>query len=59
MDVEHILIAKKFEEEVSNPMRSGLEKQLVKKKRPNVFANEIFEIFSTKDHFKKDDVQQK
>jgi outer membrane lipopolysaccharide assembly protein LptE/RlpB len=55
VDVEHTLIAKKFEEEVSNPMRSGLEKQLTKK-RPNVSTNEIFEIFSTKDHFKKDDV---
>lgn len=58
VDVEHTLIAKKFEEEVSSPMKSGLEKQLTKK-RPNVSTNEIFEIFSTKDHFKNDDVEQK
>ncbi len=40
-------------------MKSGLERQLAKK-RPNVFSNEIFEFFfSVKDPFKKDDVQQK
>jgi hypothetical protein len=39
-------------------MRSGLDTQPAKK-RPNVFANEIFEFFFTKDPFKKNDVQQK
>ncbi len=58
VDVEYILIAKKFEEEISSLVRSGLEKQLAKR-RPNVSTNEIFEFFSIKDPFKKDDVQQK
>ncbi len=44
MDANHTLLAKKFEEEVNSFVKSGLERQLAKK-RPNVFANEIFEFF--------------
>jgi len=58
VDVKRTMFAKKFEKEVTNPMKSGLEKQLAKK-ITNVFANEIFEFFSTKDPFKDNDVQQK
>jgi hypothetical protein len=58
VDVEHILIAKKIDEKVNSPMRRRLEKQQ-SKKRPNEFVNEIFEIFFTKNPFKKGNVQQK
>ncbi len=40
MDAKYTLLAKKFDEEVKNPMKNGLEKQLAKK-RPNVFVIEI------------------
>ncbi len=40
MDVEYTLLAKTFDEEVNNPMKHGLEKQLTKK-RLNVFVIEI------------------
>jgi len=55
VDVEHILIAKKFDEEVNSPVRRCLEKQTTKK-RP---INEIFEFFFVKDPLKKGNVQQK
>jgi len=58
VDAKHTVFAKKFEKEVTNPMKSDLEKQLAKK-ITNVFANEISEFFSTKDPFKNNDVQQK
>jgi hypothetical protein len=58
VDVEHILIAKKIDEKINSPVRRRLEKQPAKK-RPNEFVNEIFEIFFTKDPFKKGNVQQK
>ncbi len=45
--VEHFLLAKKIDEEMNNPVRSELEKQLVKK-RQNVPSNEIFDFFTTK-----------
>ncbi len=44
VDAKHPVLAKKFKEEITSPIRSGLEKQLAKK-RPNVFANEVFEFF--------------
>jgi hypothetical protein len=44
VDVEHTLLAKKFEEEVNNHLRCGLEKQPTKK-RPNVSASEISKFF--------------
>jgi len=47
VDAKHTVLAKKFKKEISNPIRSGLEKQLAKK-RPNVFANEVFEFFLLK-----------
>jgi hypothetical protein len=50
VDGRHTMFAKKFEEEITNLIRNGLERQLAKK-RPNVFANEISKFFSTKNPF--------
>ncbi len=58
VDVDHAIVAKKFEEKVNSPLRNVLTRQLVKKK-PNVFNCEILELFGAKDPFKKDVVQQK
>ncbi len=58
VDVEHTLIAKKFDEEINSHVKRCLEKQPANK-RPNVFVNEIFEIFLSKDPLEKGNVQQK
>jgi hypothetical protein len=58
VDAKHIVLVKTFEEEVISLVNSGLEKHLTKK-IPYAFANEISKFFSTKDPFKKNDVQQK
>jgi len=58
VDVDHAIVAKKFEEKVNSPLRNVLTRQLVKKK-PNVLNCEILELFGAKDPFKKDVVQQK
>ncbi len=50
--VEYTLLTKKFEEEVNNPMKNGLEIQPTKKK-PNVSAKKNFKFFSTKDPLKR------
>jgi hypothetical protein len=48
---EHSLLAKKFDEEMNNPVRSELERQLIKK-RQNISSSEIFEFFTTKVPYK-------
>jgi DNA mismatch repair ATPase MutL len=54
----HLKIAKLFKEEVNNPIRENLKKQLVKK-RHNLSSVAICNLFVTKNPFKKDDVQYK
>jgi hypothetical protein len=58
IDVNHVVIIKKIEEEVNGPIIGTLKKQLANK-RPNVLGNVIFKFFIVKDPFKKDDEQQK
>jgi len=57
VDVYHVLIIKKFEEEVNGLIRGILERQLTKKMF-NVLSNAIFNFFVVKDLFKKDDEEQ-
>jgi hypothetical protein len=57
VDVDHVVLTKKFEEEINSPLRNVLERQPTKK-GPNVFNFEILEFFGAKDPFKKC-VQQK
>jgi hypothetical protein len=45
---DHLKIAKMFEKEVNNPIKEGLEIQLVKK-RPNMFGVVISNFFVVKD----------
>jgi hypothetical protein len=47
VDAKHTMLAKKFEEEIAIPIRSGLEKQPTKK-RPSMFANEVSKFFLLK-----------
>jgi hypothetical protein len=56
VDVDHVILAKRFEEEVNFPLRKVFEKQFAKK-RPNVFNFEILKFFGAKDPFKNDVVQ--
>jgi hypothetical protein len=56
--VYHVLIIKKYEEEVNGLIRGILERQPTKK-RFNVLSNAIFHFFVVKDLFKKDHEQQK
>jgi hypothetical protein len=58
VDVEHSLLAKKFDEEMNNLVKSELERQLVKKKQ-NVSSSEISNFFIIKILYKKEDVQLK
>ncbi len=58
MDVNHAMLAKRFEEEVNFQLKDVLEKQPTKK-RPNVSNSEVLELFGAKDIFKKDFVQRK
>jgi hypothetical protein len=58
VDAKHSLLAKEFDEKMNNPVRNELERQPAKK-RQNVFSNGIFEIFTTKVPYKKEDAQYK
>jgi hypothetical protein len=58
VDVDHVIFANIFEEEVNFPLRNVLERQLAKR-RPNVSNSEISKFFGAKDPFKKDVVQKK
>ncbi len=53
--VDHIIVTKRFQEEMNSLMKEMNERKLVKKKL-NVISSKIFVI---KDSFKKDDVQHK
>ncbi len=52
VDVDHSIIAKKFEEEINNEIIGSVEKQHVKK-RPNVPRSAIFGFFCYKRTFQK------
>lgn len=58
MDAEHTLLAKKFEEEVNNHV-SVVWRGNQQRKDPICLLMKSLSFFSTKDYFKKDDVQQK
>ncbi len=58
VDANHVILEKRFKEEVNSPLRDVLERQPAKK-RPNVYNSIISQVFGAKDHFKKDVVQQK
>ncbi len=53
VDANHVILAKRFKEEVNPPSRDVLEKQFAKK-RPNVSNSKISKFFGAKNHFKKD-----
>jgi hypothetical protein len=44
VDVNHIVIIKKFEEEVNGPIKGNFKNQLANK-RPNVLGNVLFKFF--------------
>ncbi len=50
VDANHVMLAKRFEEEVDSPLRDVLEKQPAIKK-PNVSNSEISKVFGAKDLF--------
>ncbi len=56
LDVDHVLIVKKFEKKVNCNLKSSLERQLTKR-RPTINASAIFNFFGAMDHYKKDNVQ--
>jgi hypothetical protein len=58
VDVYHVLIIKKYEEEVNGLIRGILERQLTNE-RFNVLSNAIFNFFAVKDLFKKNHEQHK
>ncbi len=58
MDAKHFLLTKFFDKEMNSQMKSELEKKLTKR-RKNVSSSEIFEFFTTKIPYKKEDAQQK
>jgi hypothetical protein len=47
---------KKIKEEMNCPLRE--EERQLSKKRPNISSNSIFSFFSTREPFKKEDMQQ-
>jgi hypothetical protein len=51
VDANHVTLAKLFEN-VKSPLRNVLERQLAKKKRPNVFTSKLSKFFAIKDPFK-------
>jgi hypothetical protein len=53
VDANHVILAKRFKEEVNPPLKDVLERQFAKK-RPNVSNSEISKKIGAKDHFKKD-----
>ncbi len=57
-DVDHVIVTKRFEEEMNSLMKEINERKLVKNKS-NVFGGFISKKFVIKDSFKKDDVQHK
>ncbi len=58
VNVEHGLIAKKFEDEVNNNTKTRMEKKIVKK-MPKKFGSAIFNFLGFVDSFKKDNVNKK
>ncbi len=56
LDVDHVLIFKKFEKKVNCNLKSPLERQLTKK-RPTINASAIFNFLGAMDHYKKNNVQ--
>jgi hypothetical protein len=57
VNANHSIIAKLFEEEINNPLRGKVGKQLAKKQNP--FGNAIVNFFVVKEPFYNDDMQQK
>jgi hypothetical protein len=55
VDVEHILIAKRFEKEMNNVLKVFEERQ-PSKKRVNMSRGAILNFFFMEDSFKKEDV---
>jgi hypothetical protein len=58
MDVNHMLIVKKFEEEVKSQMNQTKGKQPTKT-RANISKGSISIFFTMKNSFQKEDVPQK
>jgi hypothetical protein len=52
VNVNHYIIVKVFEEEMSNPLEKEVERQHTKK-RSHPFSNAIINFFSTKNPFQK------
>jgi len=52
VNVDHFIIAKKFEEEINNEIIGSVERQPTKK-RPNVLASAIFVFFCYNFFFSK------
>jgi hypothetical protein len=58
VNVNHFIIAKIFEEEISTPLKGEFEKHLAKK-RSNPFGDAIVNFFATKKPSQKYHMQQK
>ncbi len=61
LDAKHLVIYKKFQEEINNQRRENVEKQPTKKKahRTHISNSSISKFFVAKEPFKKDVVEQK
>jgi len=55
-DVNHLIICKKFQEEINNQGKENVERQLAKK-RSNIYNSFISNNFVSKYPFKKGDVE--
>ncbi len=55
VDVDHAIIANSFEEDINSPIRSLVEKQLIKK-RLNVLGTVIYIFCNVENSSKKNDV---
>jgi hypothetical protein len=58
VDVDHVVLAKTFEEELHNFGKVIITKKLIKK-RPNIFTSSISSFFGSTILSKKDEPQQK
>jgi hypothetical protein len=57
VDVNHVVLYKKFEDVVNNFLKGNVERQLLKK-CPSIFGSSISNFFVAKNLYKQNDVEQ-
>jgi len=50
VNVDHVIIVRRFEKEINSLMKGTVNRQLTRKK-PNVYGSAMSNFFSVKDHF--------